>query len=99
MATFLTTNNYKHQQARRLAESVGNTESHYLFVSDFLAHSNNQLQPIVDNPSNTSIIPWENMILGKYINATDLAYGVAYNPWVTNTVYSMYDDQSATLST
>jgi hypothetical protein len=99
MTSSVSTIFHKFHNARRFTESVANTEMMYLFVGDFSLHANNQLQPLYENPSNTMISAYNNMIMGKAIANTDLAYAVNYNPWVSNTVYNMYDDQDALLST
>src|SRR6266705_2636016 len=99
MISAVSTISYKFGNASRLYDAIANTEMYYLFVGDFLPHSNNVLQPLYENPSNTYISTYQNMIMGKFIANTDISFGVAYNPWVANTVFNMYDDQDANLST
>src|SRR6266704_6601003 len=98
MANAVSTIFHKFHNAQRFTESVANTEIFYLFVSDFNPHSNNQIQPLYENPSNTMIGVYKNMIMGKSLANTDIAYAINYNPWVANTVYNMYDDQDTLLS-
>jgi hypothetical protein len=91
MATFLSSNDYRYNNAVNLLDDIG-SNTWYFFVGDHLNHSNATLQPIVEEQY-THINAWENMTMGKAIGSNNAFLMINKNVWTTNTVYAMYDDK------
>jgi len=101
MATKLIPNNYRLHLANQLLESVdekANT-AYYVFVGNHLDSANSTIPEISDNERETLIDVYNNMIFGKRVSNSDVALMVRNIPYVTNTVYSIYDDSDTSLST
>jgi len=81
--------------ARQLLESVNepSNTAYYTFIGNHLDYANtsNIPQPY-DSVSEVHIDAYRNMIYGKRLNSGDMSLMIRRNDYVTNTVYTMYDD-------
>lgn len=94
MANNISSNYYKiNNLAKTLNGLAANTDVYYLFIGDYDNHSNAEIQPIYDNPENLLYNAYNKMILGKQVLGSDIALGIRYIPWVTNTIFDMYDHE------
>lgn len=93
--TKLVTTDHKVHSAKQILESLtepSNT-AYYLFTSDHTTHSNSTLQPLYDREK-TYIDAYRNMIFGKRVTSADVKLMIRNIPYVSNTVYTMYDDSN-----
>lgn len=81
--------------ARQLLESVNepSNTAYYTFIGNHLEYSNTSFIPQpYDAVSEVHIDAYRNMIYGKRLASSDLSLMIKRNDYVTNTVYTMYDD-------
>lgn len=69
----------------------------YFFVGDSLPHSNNMLQDVPTDVDGCYTLPYQNMIMGKQLIQNSFISCIANYPYVSNTVFAMYDNQDQNL--
>lgn len=87
-------NNARLHAAEQIIESITEPANsvYYVFVADHTDHSNSELQPLYDNHRMIGIEAYRNMIYGKRVESPDVMMMIPNIPYVSNTVYTMYDD-------
>ena len=97
MAKKITTIHNKHNIAYQMYESVSETTNtaYYVFVGD--QYDRPEILDI--NESNKDIIfnTYQNMIMGKRVTPDDIKLVIRNVPYVSNTVYTSYDDEDQNL--
>lgn len=99
--TQLTTNNYRLHMAQQFFESFneGANNVYYAFAGKTSGFPGGVVPTIYDSVKTTQFDAQNNMLFGKHIQPTDIAYMVNANLWTSGTVYDMYDDQDIALGT
>jgi hypothetical protein len=95
MSTKLLTNDYKLHIARQLEESLNESSntSYYLFLGSHIPRTNQEVPEIENTEKITLIDVYRNMIAGKRISSQDISLVIRNIPYVSNTVYEMFDDK------
>jgi len=91
MPSSLLTMKQKISQCQLLAKDIAQSNSYYFFAGNIFV--SNAIPEALDTTFQTSIAPYQNMLIGKAIANTDVALAVPYIPYQTDTVYTAYDDQ------
>ena len=96
----LVTTNYKLHVASQLVESVSEVANtaYYLYVGNHVPYSNATIPVANNNEKSVLIDPYRNMIMGKRVGVNDISLMIRNVPYVSNTVYEMYDDITDNLS-
>lgn len=76
---------------------VSNNSHYYAFAANPIAYSGNSVPNVANNDYDTLFTNDWQMLFGKKINAGDVALVIENNSWVSNTIYSMYNNQSNTV--
>lgn len=94
MATKKLTERYKLHLARQMIESISelSNTAYYVFASDHIPREVSEIPVIDDDLDSTLFSPYSNMQFGKRVGANDSVLVVRNIPYVSNTVYAMYDD-------
>jgi len=90
----LITDNYRLHIAKQLIESVSEVANtaYYLYVGNHVPRANTTI-PTANNDQRTVYIDaYRNMIMGKRVGVNDIKLMIRNIPYVSNTVYAMYDD-------
>jgi len=97
MTNPLSTETFRLQNCFRLIDDIVSANDYYLWVGDSHTHDNSSVLPVYDITSNTITEAYTNMIAGKKI--TDgMVFPVVRNiPWVSGTVYAMYEASNTAL--
>jgi hypothetical protein len=96
----LVTTNYKLHIASQLVESVSEVANtaYYLYVGNHVPYANSTIPVATDNEKTVFIDSYRNMIMGKRVGVNDISLMIRNIPYVSNTVYEMYDDATNNLS-
>ena len=96
----LVTTNYKLHVASQLIESVSEVAntSYYLYVGNHVPYANSIIPSANSNEKTVFVDSYRNMIMGKRIGVSDISLMIRNIPYVSNTVYEMYDDVTNDLS-
>lgn len=94
------TDQYRLHVARQLKESILETSNsaYYFFLG---VHSPRDIPEVPDitlDLKSLQFDPYREMIMGKRISANDLSMVVRNIPYVSNTIYAMYDDTDRDLA-
>jgi hypothetical protein len=95
----LITDNYRLHIANQLIESVSEVANtaYYLYVGNHVPYANTTV-PTANNDQRTVYIDaYRNMIMGKRVGVNDIKLMIRNIPYVSNTVYAMYDDRDSEL--
>lgn len=92
----LVTSSQKVSRARDFLESFS-SNTYYIFMGNH-AGINAQSQEIYDDLNDTMIDIYRNMIQGKVIASDQVVLAIRNIPYLSNTIYDMYDDQDIELS-
>lgn len=90
----LVTTNYKLHVASQLVESVSEiaNTAYYLYVGNHVPYANATIPVANNNEKSVFIDSYRNMIMGKRVGVNDISLMIRNIPYVSNTVYEMYDD-------
>jgi hypothetical protein len=88
--TVLLTTNYRIDTAKRFIESISNNQL-YLFAANHLGTS--EVVASEDNPNDTILEPYYNMVFGKKITSSDAMLMIDRVNWQTNTIYTAYNHE------
>lgn len=94
--TYLITNSLQGQSDRNFISEIGNS-SLYFFLGNFQPDQNVVPQNLSTDVNDTFIFPWVNMIQGKLITNNNVIEVVANYPWISNAIFTMYDDQDTNI--
>lgn len=99
MVKKITTIHNKHNIASQFLESVSETTNtaYYVFVGD--QYDRASIRDIDESDRNIIIDTYQNMIMGKRVTPSDIKLAIKNIPYVSNTVYDMYDDKDIYLQT
>ena len=81
--------------ARQVVESVSEpaNTAYYVFFGNHLDYANSTIIQPKDSIAETTVETYKNMIYGKRVGPNDIKLMIPRNDYVTNKVYTMYDDQ------
>ncbi|PHS22125.1 MAG: hypothetical protein COA84_13165 [Robiginitomaculum sp.] len=97
----LITENFKTHAATQFHESFSEAANtiYYMAAHRSIPFSDDNNPPDPDNSLNeTHYKLYDEMLFGKHITPADVKLMIKNDPWVTGTVYDMYDDKDSTLS-
>ena len=81
---------------RNSLDTFNNVSNNYLYIfaSRATPFSNNDITPdtVVESISESSLRPYHEMMFGKLVANTNVAYLAKNNIWASGTVYTQYDD-------
>lgn len=94
MATSLVTKSLGRNSARLLANAVISdaNSTYYVFAAGHVPRVSSTIPDADDDVRETVVDVYHDMIFAKKVAASDVSLMVRNVPWVSNTVYSMYDD-------
>ena len=97
--TSLTTTPFKTLMATQFLESLQSAEDiYYMFAAKCTSWPNELIPPTpVESMNEIVFNTWDNMLFGKLIANSNVKLMASRYNWVSNTVYTMYDDQDSTL--
>ena len=98
----LITQNFKTHAARQFVESFSESSNTIYYVAGHKStpFTNDVIPPEPENTLNyTHYELYDDMLFGKHITPADVKHMVRNIPWVSGTVYDMYDDLAADLET
>lgn len=100
MSTKLLTENYKLHIANQLIESVSEVANtaYYLYVGNHVPYANSVVPTANNNQRSVYIDAYRNMVMGKRVGVNDITLMIKNTPYVSNTVYAMYDDSDPNIS-
>jgi hypothetical protein len=97
----LVTNSLRVHQVEQFVESIAEEANtvYFAFVGGHSPYSAGDavIDPVLDSVDQISANVYQNMIFGKKINSEDVIHMVNRVDWEANTVYTMYEHDSATL--
>ena len=96
MTTGLIFENLKQSNAQEFVNSFGN-DNYYMFFGNHIPYLANII-PTPEDSVETITNAYDNMIFGKKINATDIAFCIPRIDWVSNIVYTQYDHTDGNLA-
>lgn len=100
MSNHIVTKNFNVFSAAQFKESITEPANtiFYLTYGRHLAWDDDGNPPTGNNSLSASYFDvYDTMIAGKKVNDADVSHMVKRNDWTANTVYSMYDDQTANM--
>ena len=98
----LITQNFKTHAARQFVESFSESANtiYYVTAHKSTPFTNDSVPPEPENSQNyTHYELYDDMLFGKHVTPADVKHMVRNIPWVSGTVYDMYDDLEADLET
>lgn len=98
----LITQNFKTHAARQFVESFNESANTIYYVTGHKStpFTNDSVPPEPENTLNyTHYELYDDMLFGKHVTPADVKHMVRNIPWVSGTVYDMYDDLAADLET
>lgn len=98
----LITQNFKTHAARQFVESFDESANTIYYVTGHKStpFTNDAAPPIPENTQNyTHYELYDDMLFGKHVTPSDVKHMVRNIPWVSGTVYDMYDDLAVDLET
>lgn len=98
----LITQNFKTHAARQFVESFDESANTIYYVTGHKStpFTNDAAPPIPENTRNyTHYELYDDMLFGKHVTPADVKHMVRNIPWVSGTVYDMYDDLAVDLET
>ena len=98
----LITQNFKTHAARQFVESFDESANTIYYVTGHKStpFTNDAVPPIPENTRNyTHYELYDDMLFGKHVTPADVKHMVRNIPWVSGTVYDMYDDLAVDLET
>ena len=98
----LITQNFKTHAARQFVESFSESSNTIYYVAGHKStpFTNDVIPPEPENTLNyTHYELYDDMLFGKHVTPADVKHMVRNIPWVSGTVYDMYDDLAADLET
>ena len=99
MTTKIVTIRNKHHVASQFIESVSETTNtaYYVFVGD--QYDRSPIRTISNSDKDIIFDTYQNMIMGKRVTPNDVTLTIRNIPYVSNTIYAMYDDADQLLFT
>src|SRR4029079_6615402 len=90
--TKLTTNNQRYATSEQVMQTLQDAQRNYYFF--FGNHDPAISTPPMANAAEytTSVLTYDSMVAGKKIMPSDVVSGIRNIPYISNTVYGMYDD-------
>jgi hypothetical protein len=97
MVKKLTTIHNKHNMAIQMLESVSETTNtaYYVFVGD--QYDRPEILDINESNKEITFNTYQNMIMGKRVTPNDIKLVIRNIPYVSNTVYTAYNDEDENL--
>jgi len=87
------------EAAESFVQSVQTASSYYVFAAKHMPYANgDNIIPLPVDTTKTQIDVYNDMIFGKRVKYNDVTNMVRRYDWTFNTVYDMYDDSDASLS-
>jgi len=95
MTTKITTRKHKLHLARQMLESISeqSNSAYYVFLGDHIPKTNSAITEIAESIVETQFDPYQNMEVGKRVSSNDAILTIRNIPYVSGTVYDMYDDE------
>jgi hypothetical protein len=96
----LLTDTHKLEIAKTFMESLKfhDSDRYYVYVGEHVPSTNTQIASANNNERSVYIDQYRNMIMGKKVGQNDAALMIRNIPYISNTVYDMYDDIDSDLN-